>query len=143
MDQRICEEDRQLDFQCKKILHGVEKSTAVSPAHVQKPAIFAKQNLELKIACQTPEKTNEPLHTKFKDGDVNLPDKWVAQWMHLFIYLFQKKKSNIGHLCSIFRFKTISEIFDGMNCSFRLLSLCKRLPTFQNISTQVEVLTKR
>ncbi|XP_059455447.1 CDT1-like protein a, chloroplastic isoform X2 [Corylus avellana] len=115
MDQRICEEDRQLDFKCKKILHRVEKSTAVSPAHVQKPGILATQNLELKIACQTPEKTNEPLHTKFKDGDVNLPDK----------------------------FKIISEFFDGMNCSFRLLSLCKRLPTFQNISAQVEVLKKR
>jgi hypothetical protein len=87
MNQRICEEDRQLDFKCKKILHGVEKSTAVSPAHVQKSAILAKQNLELKIACQTPEKTNEPLHTKLKDGEVNLPDRWVAQWMHLFIYL--------------------------------------------------------
>ncbi|XP_062160162.1 CDT1-like protein b isoform X3 [Alnus glutinosa] len=115
MEQRICEKDRQLDFNCKTILPGVEKSTAAPPAHVQKPGIVANQNLELKIACQTPEKTNEPLHTKFKDGDVNLPDK----------------------------FKIISEFFDGMNCSFRLLSLCKRLPTFQNISTQVEVLTKR
>lgn len=88
MDQRICEEDRQLDFKYKTILPGVEKSTSVSPALVQKPGIVANQNLELKIACQTPEKTNEPLHTKFKDGDVNLPDKWVSQWMHLFIYLF-------------------------------------------------------
>jgi len=129
MEQKICEEDRQLDFNCKTILPGVEKSTAAPPAHVQKPGIVANQNLELKIACQTPEKTNEPLHTKFKDGDVNLPDKWVAQWMHLFIYLlffFFFFYSKIGHLSSTFRFRIISEFFDGMNCSFRLLSLCKR-----------------
>jgi hypothetical protein len=102
MDQRICEEGRQplLDFKCKKIVHGIEKSTVVSPEHVQKPAILAKQNLELKIACQTPEKTNEPLHTKFKDGEVNLPDKWVAQcasvYLFTFFFFFGKKNLTLG-----------------------------------------------
>lgn len=116
MDQRISQEGRQplLDFKCKKILPGIEKSTAVSPAPVQKLGIIPNQNSELKLACQTPEKTNEHLH-RFKEGEVKLPDKY----------------------------KIISEFFDCMNCSFRLLTLCKKLPTFQNISTQVEVLTKR
>ncbi|KAL4654218.1 hypothetical protein ACB092_01G362200 [Castanea dentata] len=91
-----------------------EKSTAVAPAPVQKLGIIPNQNLELKPACQTPEKTNELSH-KIKEGEVKLPDKY----------------------------KNISEFFDRMICSFRLLTLCKKLPTFQNISAQVEVLTKR
>ena len=53
-----------------------ENSTAVSPAPVQKLGIIPNQNLELKPACQTPEKTNEPSH-KIKEGEVKLPDKWA------------------------------------------------------------------
>jgi len=48
-----------------------ENSTAV-----QKLGIIPNQNLELKPACQTPEKTNEPSH-KIEEGEVKLPDKWA------------------------------------------------------------------
>ncbi|OWM82960.1 CDT1-like protein a, chloroplastic [Punica granatum] len=41
------------------------------------------------------------------------------------------------------RYKIISEFFDQMTCSLRLLSLCKKSPTFRNVSAQVQVLTKR
>ena len=89
MDQRISQEGRQplLDFKCKKILPGIEKSTAVSPAPVQKLGIIPNENSELKLACQTPEKTNEHLH-RFKEGEVKLPDKWVPQWMHVFNFFY-------------------------------------------------------
>lgn len=71
-----------------------EKSTAVSSAPVQKLGIIPNQSLELKLACQTPEKTNEektnePSH-KIKEGEVKLPDKWAPQiqWMHVFIFFY-------------------------------------------------------
>lgn len=40
-------------------------------------------------------------------------------------------------------YKTLSLLFERMNTSIRLLALRKKLPTFRNISTQVEVLSKR
>ncbi|KAH9725009.1 CDT1 domain-containing protein [Citrus sinensis] len=95
MDQSECEERGQnvLDFKCKNIIHGEEKST---------------------IASQTPEKTNEHLHAKFKARGVK----------HLHIY------------------DAMVELFGAMTCSLRLLSLCRKSQTFKNISAQVEVLTK-
>ncbi|XP_056170927.1 CDT1-like protein a, chloroplastic isoform X1 [Syzygium oleosum] len=42
-----------------------------------------------------------------------------------------------------FRYETIVELFDRMTCSLRLLRLCKKSPTFWNVSAQVEVLAKR
>ncbi|KAF8036003.1 hypothetical protein BT93_C1891 [Corymbia citriodora subsp. variegata] len=41
------------------------------------------------------------------------------------------------------RYETIAELFDHMTCSLRLLNLCKKSPTFWNVSAQVEVLAKR
>ncbi|CAL8159561.1 unnamed protein product [Prunus armeniaca] len=92
-----------LIFKFEKILPGVEKSASMSPDRVKNPII-----LENKIECQTPEKINEPLNTKYHEG-----------------------------------YRIMADFFDHMNCSLRLLRLRKRSPTFQNISTQVEVLAKR
>ncbi|XP_008240334.2 PREDICTED: CDT1-like protein b [Prunus mume] len=92
-----------LIFKFEKILPGVEKSASISPDRVKNPRI-----LENKIECQTPEKINEPLNTKYHEG-----------------------------------YRIMADFFDHMNCSLRLLRLRKRSPTFQNISTQVEVLAKR
>ncbi|KAM3319369.1 CDT1-like protein a, chloroplastic [Capsicum chacoense] len=41
------------------------------------------------------------------------------------------------------KYRNLSEFFDRMVSSLRLLSLRKRSPTFQNVSSQVEVLTGR
>ncbi|XP_026436266.1 CDT1-like protein a, chloroplastic [Papaver somniferum] len=41
------------------------------------------------------------------------------------------------------KYKILAEIFESIGSSVRLLSLCKKLPTFQNICTQVEVFTKK
>ncbi|KAK4799479.1 hypothetical protein SAY86_024844 [Trapa natans] len=41
------------------------------------------------------------------------------------------------------RYKIIEDFFNKMICSLRLLNLCKKLPTFRNVSSQVEVLAKR
>ncbi|KAH9725014.1 CDT1 domain-containing protein [Citrus sinensis] len=74
MDQSECEERGQnvLDFKCKNIIHGEEKST---------------------IASQTPEKTNEHLHAKFKARGVK----------HLHIYdamveLFGAMTCSLSHV---------------------------------------------
>ncbi|XP_054807430.1 CDT1-like protein a, chloroplastic [Prosopis cineraria] len=67
------------------------------------------------IACQTPKKTGEPLPTKSKEGSTKLPETH----------------------------KALAELFDHMSCSLRLLRLCKKSATFQNICSQVEVLAAR
>lgn len=71
--------------------------------------------LEIKIECPTPEKISDPLPTKFQEGQTQLPENY----------------------------RTAADFLDHMNCSLRLLQLRKRSTTFQNISTQVEVLAKR
>ncbi|KAI3664909.1 hypothetical protein L6452_43521 [Arctium lappa] len=43
----------------------------------------------------------------------------------------------------LIRYGTLSEFYDRMTTSVRLLNLRKQLPTFQNICRQVETLTKR
>ncbi|KAI4351965.1 hypothetical protein L6164_006263 [Bauhinia variegata] len=95
MDQEASEGTGQqaFNFKCTKILHGVDKQ----------------------ITCQTTDKTTEPLSTKSKEGQIQLPEKY----------------------------RTIADLFDHMSCSLRLLNLRKKSPTFQNICTQVEVLAKR
>ncbi|KAI4319259.1 hypothetical protein MLD38_032882 [Melastoma candidum] len=40
-------------------------------------------------------------------------------------------------------YKDILDSFDGMVCSIRLLKLCGKVATFENVRTQVEVLKKR
>lgn len=112
MEQRGCEERGQKvsDLKCKKIVPTVDESN-------QKPeTIETRKSLEASMfASQTPAKTNEPFHAKFREGELEILE----------------------------RYNTIVELFDGMNCSLRLLALSKKSPTFQNISAQVEVLTQR
>ncbi|KAI4347381.1 hypothetical protein L6164_008197 [Bauhinia variegata] len=95
MDQKATERSGQNDlkFKCTKILHGIDKQ----------------------ITIQTPEKITESLYTRYKEGQIQLPEKY----------------------------RTIADLFDHMSCSLRLLNLRKKSTTFQNICTQVEVLAKR
>lgn len=112
MEQGGCEErgKKVYDLKCEKIVLSVDEST-------QKPeTIETRKSLEANMfASQTPAKTNEPLHAKFREGELEILE----------------------------RHKTIVELFDSMNCSLRLLVMRKKSPTFQNISAQVEVLTQR
>ncbi|KAL6183379.1 hypothetical protein ACLB2K_044790 [Fragaria x ananassa] len=68
-----------------------------------------------KIECPTPEKLSDPLPTNLLDGKAQLPKNY----------------------------RTTADFLDHMNCSLRLLCLRKRSTTFQNVSTQVEILAKR
>ncbi|PON53614.1 DNA replication factor [Trema orientale] len=122
MNQKACVGAKQdvLDFKCKKIINSgfdSEKSTVPSAAYVNEPGMVDNKDLELNVACQTPQKTNVLSHNKVPVpvGQLKLPEKY----------------------------KTIVEFYDSMCCSLKLLGLCKRLPTFENVSTQIGVLTKR
>lgn len=101
MDRKIVEDEVQnvTDFKSKKILLGGEKSTALSPAPVKKPGIVENKILESKIACQTPEKINEPLDHKIQEGEIKLPDKWVT--LCLIIFSFELKHFNLNLIYSI------------------------------------------
>ncbi|KDP45821.1 hypothetical protein JCGZ_17428 [Jatropha curcas] len=103
-----------LDSNSKKVIDAIDKATVHFPSP-QKLGIAGNQNWESKFASQTPEKTNQSLNAKPKEAEVELLE----------------------------RHKAIIELFDSMTCSLRLLGLRKKSPTFQNICTQVEVLTRR
>lgn len=72
-----------LIFKFEKILPGVEKSASMSPARVKNPRI-----LENKIECQTPEKINEPLNTKYHEGQAQLPDPIFHGFCFSFLFFF-------------------------------------------------------
>ncbi|XP_043715203.1 CDT1-like protein a, chloroplastic isoform X2 [Telopea speciosissima] len=116
MEQKRSEQSMQnvLDFKCKKILPVGEKSSALSLPPVQNCETFENQGNA--ILFQTPAKTIEPSRRDLlKDEALDVLD----------------------------RCKTLIDLLDRMDSSVRLLQLCKKFPTFQNICTQVEVLTKR
>ncbi|XP_057969207.1 CDT1-like protein a, chloroplastic isoform X2 [Malania oleifera] len=117
MDQSRSEELRQslLDFKCKKIVLGDDKSSVISPRSLQMFGNVPHENWEAKIGLVTPEKTNESSHAKCTEEAIKLSESY----------------------------KTIAEFFGCMICSLRLLGLRKRLPTFQNVRTQVEILARR
>ncbi|KAK1371868.1 hypothetical protein POM88_037960 [Heracleum sosnowskyi] len=77
----------------------------------------AKKSSDFKsdILSRTPAKANETLPNKYRRDATGLPQKY----------------------------KTISDFFDGMTTSVRLLSLRKKSTTFRNISTQVQILARR
>ncbi|KAL1356252.1 hypothetical protein HN51_008259 [Arachis hypogaea] len=95
MEQKSCEESARSvsDLKCAKNLNESDES----------------------IACPTPNKTNEPLPSKSKEQQTQLPEKYRA----------------------------VADLFGHMSCSLRLLHLRKKSPTFQNICAQVEILAQR
>ncbi|XP_065881711.1 CDT1-like protein b [Euphorbia lathyris] len=114
MDQN--EEVRQsvLDSKPEEVLSIAEKSNIVD-ATPKKCEILTKQTLVTEFTSQTPVKTNQPWKTELERRELEL---------------FQRHKNTV-------------EVFDAVCCSLRLLGLRKKPTTFENIHTQVEVLTGR
>ncbi|MCL7045753.1 hypothetical protein MKW94_013932 [Papaver nudicaule] len=114
MEFKRCEEATKDSLDMKSEKNSVQSAEIVGSSH-------SLRNL----AVPTPKKNKEvalPLDTdvagkanKSEDVAGNLPDKY----------------------------KILAEFFDRIGSSVRWLSLCKKMPTFQNICTQVEVFTKR
>ncbi|XP_077220660.1 CDT1-like protein a, chloroplastic [Tasmannia lanceolata] len=166
MEHKRCEESRQstLGFKCKKIVPGEEKLSMSAPNVIQGTEIGEKQDMGL--ASPTPEKRIQPPRNKKKG--VALPTRAVKQTSEDFITQsevqnpvnsYNKDVSNSefsessSHVVKKllrfearelpYKYKIIAEFFDRMECSIRLLSLRKKLSTFQNICIQVEILMKR
>ncbi|XAR55209.1 hypothetical protein NMG60_11035216 [Bertholletia excelsa] len=105
-----------LDISCQDTHSAIEKPKILSPGLMRKPLIVgSQQNSDTQITSVTPEKTNESIHKRNREKVAELPEKY----------------------------RIISEYFDRMICSLRLLALKHKLPTFQNISRQVEILMGR
>ncbi|TKY44958.1 CDT protein a [Spatholobus suberectus] len=86
------------------------------------------------IACPTPQKNAEPLTIKFGIPQNPTPQK-NAEPLTI--------KSREGETQIPQKYLTLADLFGHMSCSLRLLRLCKKTPTFQNICRQVDVLSKR
>ncbi|KAG8388481.1 hypothetical protein BUALT_Bualt02G0130200 [Buddleja alternifolia] len=101
----------------EKTAKELTKCCSLMPSSMpsQKEGIVGTHNPEEDFSSPTPVKTKEPPRIKSKEELAELPEKY----------------------------RILSEYFDRMTSSLRLLSLCKRTPTFQNISRQVEILTRR
>ncbi|XP_058097804.1 CDT1-like protein a, chloroplastic [Magnolia sinica] len=170
MEHKRCEESRQsaLDFKCKKILPGMEKSSISDLVAIQIVNVDEISDMESNLASQTPEKTIQPPRSKnkgsklpiralgnffedFQNADVgtqaahenpkdnNDKDVSISESIPNVVWDLQKHEEN--ELPN--KYEIIADFFDRMETSARLLSLCNKLPSFQNICVQVEILTKR
>ena len=147
MDKKIVEGDGKnvMDFKSKNILLVGEKSTALSPAPVKKPGTVENKYLESTIACQTPWQ-DKWAFARYNPGGKAQTSREVGNSMPIFFFSSKLKNPYLNLTSAIFsicRYRKIAELFDHLNFSLRLLGLLKRVATFQNISTQVEVLSKR
>ncbi|KAL3835320.1 hypothetical protein ACJIZ3_010056 [Penstemon smallii] len=102
-----------MDEIAKEKTVSVVQSSSKSP---KKEGIIETHHLEEEtFSSPTPAKTKEPSRCQRKSEIVELPEKY-------------------GNLL---------DFFNRMSSSLRLLNLRKKTPTFQNISSQVEILTER
>ncbi|XP_031477174.1 CDT1-like protein a, chloroplastic [Nymphaea colorata] len=110
------EENRRpvLNFKCEKILSHIDKSSSSTAKIINKEKCKPETNEEL-FASPTPVKAPQLSRRSKKLEEAKLPDN----------------------------FQIVGELFDGLETSVRLLRLCKKPVTFQNVCIQVEILTKR
>ncbi|KAJ0967824.1 hypothetical protein J5N97_024741 [Dioscorea zingiberensis] len=156
-----------IKFRCKKVLSGEAKKNTSSPTTTRTMGIDEKGNSENTLAAQTPEKPEwrgkgkeisnslkmvKQLSESFQSHDFILMStttgsadnskKGPSEYSERYINV-QRRSPKHEAVEIPEKYKILAELFDGMVCSIRLLGLCKKATTFQNISTQVEILTKR
>ncbi|KAK1304137.1 hypothetical protein QJS10_CPB11g02361 [Acorus calamus] len=126
MDHERCEESRQtsLDFRCKKIIQSSGK-LHVEPCSDAMSGI--KEN-EVKLDSPTPEKLDLPPRT---------------HQMRKIVFAETSRDEHVPQVELPEKYKKLTDFFNRMETSVRLLRLRKKLTNFENISRQVEVLTKR
>ncbi|KAK1303786.1 CDT1-like protein b [Acorus calamus] len=126
MDHERCEESRQtsLDFRCKKIIQSSGK------LHVEpcSDAMSGLKDNEVKLDSPTPEKLDLPPRT---------------HQMRKIIFTETSSDKHVPQVELPEKYKKLTDFFNRMETSVRLLRLRKKLTNFENISRQVEVLTKR
>lgn len=99
----------------QSMLPMADKSSSESSTPIKKLHIQATKHLDANFTSPTPEKTDESFNIRSKKEPAKLPEKYSI----------------------------LSDLFNRMTTSLRLLNLRKQLPTFQNIRSQVEKLTGR
>lgn len=80
MEQKNCDESRQgnLQFNCKEILSekGISVIRSPAPVHdIHRKEINQTKSLEANIVSQTPDKTTEASHAKFKEEESGSSEK--------------------------------------------------------------------
>ncbi|PKA56021.1 CDT1-like protein b [Apostasia shenzhenica] len=136
MENERMEKQTSIPFRSRKILPGVSNSTHLSAAARNHMNTAVKDDSGNKFGYPTPEKPDWKLSTKEKKLAKDSP----IQEVH--------SEAPVPEITSKFleipdKLKGLAELFDKMDTSIRLLGLRKRLSTFQNIRTQVQLLTKR
>ncbi|CAN4085378.1 unnamed protein product [Withania somnifera] len=110
----VVAEEGVLDVKNQTFLRGTEKLSVQSPLSLEKRGVTGAAT---DFSSLTPAKKDEQSYITHEIDIAELPEK--------------------SHTVNL------SEFFNRMLSSLRLLSLQQRSPTFQNVSTQVEVLTGR
>ncbi|XP_010908306.2 CDT1-like protein a, chloroplastic [Elaeis guineensis] len=168
MEDEKCEKQTPTQFRCKQIIPGVSSNESSSAA-IQIVNTDKKEDHVSIFASPTPEKperssklevitsfVRKNLVGSFQDEDVVGQSAVSHENTHLIsdedlsVSNFSEQSS---HVLSTSlkdkaielpeKYKPLVNLFNRMESSIRLLHLRKKLPTFQNIRTQVEVLTKR
>ncbi|KAI3941688.1 hypothetical protein MKX01_018278 [Papaver californicum] len=127
MEEKRCEETT------KDSLNMKSKSSSVQSAEI----VESSHSLS-NLAVPTPKKNKEEALPLDEDVADDLPEDVVHEDV---AGEGNKAEDVAGNLPD--KYKILAEFFDRIGSSVRLLSLCKKMPTFQNICTQVEVFTKR
>lgn len=127
------EKQTQIEFRRRKVIPGVEKSTNASPAAIKNVEAVVDEGSKNSVASPTPEKSDRRLPCKGKQLDDSPRQDILSETLVPGLISTELPE----------KLKTLADLFDRMCSSIRLLGLRKRLPSFQNICTQVEILSKR
>lgn len=130
MEHESREKQTPIKFRRRKILSDEEKSSDASPAAMKNIELGAGDDSENTNASPTPEKSDRRISSRGKQLHEIQSEALVPELTLKFTQFPEKLKS-------------LADLFDRMISSVRLLGLKKRLPYFRNISTQVEIMTRR
>ncbi|XP_072987883.1 CDT1-like protein a, chloroplastic [Typha latifolia] len=169
MEHEKCEEQTPKQSKYEKLLPGISDKNESIPSTIQKMEIDL-EDPGSNIESPTPEKPEsrrkanlatslarkQPVES-FQDEAVPSQSAVVGEASTLVLNAddYSSAVSDVGSRHMLNRsprnesvelpeeYRTLKNLFNRMESSLRLLRLRKKLPTFQNICTQVEILTKR
>ncbi|KAI3878866.1 hypothetical protein MKW92_007655 [Papaver armeniacum] len=126
-------EDKRCEEATKESVEMKSKSISVQSAEI----VESSHSLS-NLAVPTPKKNKEVALPLDEDAADDLPEDVVHENVAGEVNEAEDVAGNLPD-----KYKILAEFFDRIGSSVRLLGLCKKMPTFQNICTQVEVFTKR
>ncbi|RZC71492.1 hypothetical protein C5167_034667 [Papaver somniferum] len=126
-------EDKRCEEATKDSLDMKSKSVSVQSAEI----VESSHSLS-NLAVPTPKKNKEVALPLDEDAADDLPEDVV----HENVAGEANEAEDVAGILPD-KYKILAEFFDRIGSSVRLLGLSKKMPTFQNICTQVEVFTKR